>query len=227
MLPPADGGEPQQLVILLHGVGSDGDDLIGLAPYFQKILPGALFISPNAPYAFDMAPPGFQGGGYQWFSLQDMAPEARLAGTQTTAPVLDAFIDQKLAETGLGEDKLALIGFSQGTMMALYVGLRRANRLAGIIGFSGMLVGPELLADAIQSRPPVLLVHGDADDVVPPEALPAAVAGLEAVGITVRHHTCPGLGHGLDDDGIRLGMAFLTDIFGIDLESLEAEPEAG
>ena len=224
---PVNGGQPQQLVILLHGVGSDGDDLIGLAPYFQKVAPGALFISPHAPYAFDMAPPGFEGGGHQWFSLQDMSAEARLAGTQTTAPVLDAFIDQKLAETGLAEGKLALIGFSQGTMMALYVGLRRAKRLAGIIGYSGMLIGPELLADAIQSRPPVLLVHGDADDVVVPDALLAAVAGLEAAGVTVRHHTCPGLGHGLDDDGIRLGMAFLTDIFGVDLAALEAEPGDG
>lgn len=219
-LPPVNGGQPQQLVILLHGVGSDGDDLIGLAPYFQKVAPGALFVSPHAPYAFDMSPPGFQGGGHQWFSLQDMSAEARLAGTQTTAPVLDAFIDQKLAETGLGEGKLALIGFSQGTMMSLYVGFRRANPVAGIIGYSGMLVGPELLADAIKSRPPVLLVHGDADDVVPVEALPAAVDGLEAAGVEVRHHTRPGLGHSLDDDGIRLGMEFLAEVFGVDLESL-------
>ncbi|MAF96426.1 MAG: phospholipase [Rhodospirillaceae bacterium] len=225
-LAPAGGGPPRQLVILLHGVGSNGDDLIGLAPYFQKVAPGALFVSPHAPYPFDMAPPGFQAG-HQWFSLQDMSAEARLAGTRTAAPVLDAFIDQKLTETGLTEGKLALIGFSQGTMMALYVGLRRANRLAGIIGYSGMLVGPELLADTIQSRPPVLLVHGHADDVVPPDALPAAVAGLEAAGVTVRHHTCPGLGHGLDDDGIRLGMAFLTDIFGADPEAPEAGPGDG
>ena len=125
-LPPLNGGQTQQLVILLHGVGSDGDDLIGLAHYFQKVAPRALFISPHAPYAFDMAPQGFEGGGHQWFSLQDMSAEARLAGTQTTAPVLDAFIDQKLAETGLGEGKLALIGFSQGTMMALHVAPRRA-----------------------------------------------------------------------------------------------------
>ena len=220
-LAPASGGEAKQLVILTHGVGSDGDDLIGLAPYFQKILPDALFVSPNAPYAFDMAPPGLQEG-YQWFSLQDTSPPARLAGTQTAAPILDAFIDAKLAETGLGEENLALIGFSQGTMMALHVGLRRANPVAGIIGYSGMLIGPELLADSIRSRPPVLLVHGAADEVVPVDALPQAVAGLEAVGITVKHHTCPGLGHGLDDDGIRLGMEFLGEVFGVDWQGLES-----
>jgi phospholipase/carboxylesterase len=217
-LPPLSGGSPKQLVIMLHGVGSDGDDLIGLAPYFQKILPEALFVSPHAPFAFDMAPQG-----HQWFSLQDMTPEARLAGTQTAAPILDAYIDAQLAATGLSDDKVALLGFSQGTMMALHVGLRRANPLAGILGYSGMLIGPELLADAIRSRPPVFLAHGDADDVVPVSALADAVAGLKAVDVPVTHHTSSGLGHGLDDDGVSKGMEFLAGIFGIDLEAMAAQ----
>jgi phospholipase/carboxylesterase len=217
-LPPLSGGDAKQLIIMLHGVGSDGDDLIGLAPYFQKILPDALFISPHAPFAFDMAPQG-----YQWFSLQEMTPEARLAGTQTTAPILDAFIDAQLAALGLGEDQLALIGFSQGTMMALHVGLRRANPVAGILGYSGMLIGPELLADAIKSRPPVFLAHGDADDVVPVSSLADAVAGLEAAGVSVSQHTSPGLGHGLDDDGVSKGMEFLAGIFGVDLTAMAVE----
>ncbi len=214
-LAPVSGAKPQQLVIMLHGIGSDGDDLIGLAPYFQKVLPGAFFISPHAPNAFDMAP-----AGHQWFSLQDESPAARLAGAQTAAPVLDAFIDQQLAAAGLGDDKLALIGFSQGTMMALHVGLRRENPMAGILGYSGMLIGPELLAESIKSRPPVSLVHGDADEVVPPAALPEAVAGLKTVGIDVTSHSGPGLGHGLDDDGVSHGMEFLAAIFGVDLEEM-------
>ncbi len=164
--------------------------------------------------------------GYQWFSLQDMSPEARLAGTQTAAPILDAFIDEKLAETGLTDDKLALIGFSQGTMMSLYVGPRRANQMAGIIGYSGTLVGAEMLADSIKSRPPVLLVHGDSDEVVPVDAMPLAVEGLKRVGIEVSHHISAGLGHGLDDDGIRMCMGFLAEIFGIDLDGLAAEDKA-
>jgi len=223
---PLTGHSPEQLVILLHGVGSDGDDLIGLAPYFQKVLPGALFVSPNAPFAFDMAPPGMQGG-FQWFSLEETTPASRLAGAQTAAPIIDAFIDEQLAATGLTENKAVVIGFSQGTMMALHVGLRRQNQLAGIIGYSGMLVGQELLADAIKSRPPVLLVHGDADEVVRIESLPEAVAGLETVGISARHHSCPDLGHGLDDAGVRYGMEFLADIFGVDLQAMTTQPPSG
>jgi phospholipase/carboxylesterase len=222
MLAPADGVKPGRLVILLHGVGADGHDLIGLAPYFQIVLPDALFVSPNAPYPFDMAP-----FGYQWFSLKDMSPPARLAGCQRAAPILDRFIDDKLAESGLSEADAALVGFSQGAMMALYVGLRRRRPLAGIVGYSGMLVGRELLADAIRSRPPVLLVHGDADQVVPVAALDDAVEGLTAVGVDVRHARRPGLPHGIDDEGIRLGMQFLAERFGVDIAAVKREHDAG
>ncbi len=225
-LAPVSGGKPQQLVIMLHGIGSDGNDLIGLAPYFQKILPEALFISPHAPFAFDMAPPGIQSG-HQWFSLQDDSLSVRLAGAQAAAPILDTFIDAQLAAAGLADDKLALIGFSQGTMMALHVGLRRANPMAGILGYSGMLIAPELLAESIKSRPPVYLIHGDADEVVPPEALPEAVAGLETVGVDVGSHSCPGLGHGVDDEGVSLGMEFLAVIFGVDLDKMAKDGAPG
>ncbi len=208
-LPPEGGGAPQQLVILLHGVGADGNDLIGLAPHFRQVLPNALFVSPNAPHPYDGAP-----SGHQWFSIQDFGRESRLAGAQAAAPTLNAFIDGLLADMGLAEDKLALIGFSQGTMMSLYVGLRRAKPLAGIIGYSGMLIGADLLADEIRSRPPVLLVHGEADPLLPIESLAAARTGLEAVDIVVDSHARPGLGHGIDEEGIRLGMEFLAKIFG-------------
>jgi len=206
-LEPASGAKPKQLVILLHGVGADGNDLIGLAPYFQKTLPDALFVSPNAPYAFDMAPTG-----HQWFSLLDFSERTRLEGVTGAAPIVNRFIDDMLSETGLSEDKLVLIGFSQGAMMSLHVGLRRKKQLAGIIGYSGMLVAPERLQDEIESRPPVLLTHGDADPVLPVEALPAAVAGLKAAGVAVEHHVRAGLPHGIDEDCVRLGQAFLERV---------------
>ena len=214
-LEPKAGGAPRQVVVLLHGVGADGNGLFGLAPYFQHVLPDALFVSPNAPHRYDMAP-----SGYQWFSLRDFSNSARLEGAQAAAPILDRFIDEILAETGLTEANMALIGFSQGCMMALHVGLRRERALAGIIGYSGMLVGADLLADDIRSRPPVLLTHGDADPVLPPQALAAAEAALEAAGVDVRAVMRRGLGHGIDESCIQLGMLFLADIFDIPREAI-------
>lgn len=207
-LAPASGAAPERIVILLHGVGSDGNDLIALAPYFQRVLPDALFISPNAPHAFDMAPVG-----HQWFSIQDFGAESRLEGARSAAPILDAFIDAQIEEHGLSADRLALMGFSQGTMMALHVGLRRERQVAGILGYSGILVGPEVLAGEIKSRPPVQLVHGDVDEVLPLQGMTLAVAGLEAVGVPVSSHVSTGLGHGIDEEGIHLGMRFLGEIF--------------
>jgi phospholipase/carboxylesterase len=208
--PPASGGKPRQLVLLLHGLGADGSDLIGLAPYWAKLLPEAEFVSPDAPYPCDMAP-----FGRQWFSLQDRSPAAILAGVRAAAPMLEAFIDQSLAALGLADQALALVGFSQGTMMSLYVGLRRAQPCAGILGYSGALIGAETLAQEIRVRPPVLLIHGDADEVVPPQALPHAAAALEAAGVAVEAVTCPGLGHGIDETGLRRGGDFLRRAFGL------------
>src|SRR5437764_5067505 len=153
--PPLAGGQPRHLVILLHGLGADGNDLIGLQQHWGRLVPEAEFISPNAPFPCDMAP-----YGYQWFSVQDRTPPAVLAGVRAAAPMLDGFIDDELQKRGLDEGDTALVGFSQGTMMALYVGLGRAKPLAGILGYSGRLIAPELLADELRSRPPVLPVHG-------------------------------------------------------------------
>ena len=208
VIPPASGGRPEHLLILLHGLGADGNDLIGLAPLFQQVLPGAWCVAPNAPFPFDMGP-----FGYQWFGMRDLGPETRREGVLAAAPILDSFIDSVLEEHGLAEDRLALIGFSQGAMMSLHVGLRRERALAGIIGYSGMLVGEDALAAEIRSRPPVLLTHGDADPILPVQALPAAVAGLEAAGVAVESHVRPGLGHGIDEECIRLGREFLGRIF--------------
>ncbi|MBK8908675.1 MAG: prolyl oligopeptidase family serine peptidase [Rhodospirillales bacterium] len=207
MLATANGARPQRLVILLHGVGADGNDLIGLAPYLRDLLPDAQFIAPNAPEPYDMAP-----FGYQWFSIADMQPETRLRGAQAAAPILDAFIDERLAAYGLGDDRLLLVGFSQGAMMALHVGLRRPAACAGIISHSGILVGEALLAAELRSKPPVLLTHGALDDVLPVQALPAAEAALKAAGVPVESHVIPGLGHGIDEATLTLARTFITRV---------------
>jgi phospholipase/carboxylesterase len=205
--PPASGGKPRRLVILLHGLGADGNDLIGLAPYWARLLPDAEFVSPNAPFPCDMAP-----HGYQWFSSQDRSPEAVLGGVRAAAPILDAFIDEALEERGLGSGELALVGFSQGTMMSLFVGLRRAEPVAGIVGFSGRLLAPELLASELRSRPPILLVHGTEDPLVPYSSLAAAETTLKAAGVPVETVTSAGIGHSIDDQGLRRGGQFLKKV---------------
>ena len=206
---PASGGPAKQLIVFCHGLGSDGNDLIGLAPYFARVLPDAKFISPNAPEKFDMAPTG-----YQWFSLMD--PNAdRLPGVKAAAPILDNFINQQMTVHGLTEAETALVGFSQGAMMSLHVGLRREKRLAGIAGYSGRLIAPELLSTEMRSKPNVMLVHGEADSVVPPSSLKDSVSALAGVGIDATWETRPDLGHGLDDRGIMMGMEFLAKCFGI------------
>jgi phospholipase/carboxylesterase len=205
--PPATTGKPKRLVILLHGLGADGNDLIGLAPYWAPLLPDAEFVSPNAPFPCDMAP-----YGYQWFSAQDRSPEAILAGVRAAAPILDGFIDEALAARGVDESDTALVGFSQGTMMSLYVGLRRSRPVAGILGFSGRLLAPELLASELRSRPPVLLVHGTEDPLVPYASLKAAETALKTAGVAVETLTCPGIGHSIDENGLRRGGQFLKDV---------------
>jgi phospholipase/carboxylesterase len=206
-LPPASGGRPSRLVILLHGLGADGNDLIGLAPHWAPLLPTAEFLSPNAPFPCDMAP-----YGYQWFSAQDRSPSAVLAGVRAAAPFLQAFIDHALAERGLDEADLALVGFSQGTMMSLFVGLRRAKPVAGIVGFSGRLLAPELLGEELRSRPRTLLVHGTDDPLVPYGSLAIAEAALESAGVPVETLTCDGIGHSIDENGLRRGGSFLKDV---------------
>jgi phospholipase/carboxylesterase len=205
--PPASGGKPRRLVILLHGLGADGNDLIGLAPYWARLLPDAEYLSPNAPFPCDMAP-----YGYQWFSSQDRSPEAVLGGVRAAAPILDAFIDEALEERGLDSRELALVGFSQGTMMSLFVCLRRAEPVAGIVGFSGRLLAPELLGTELRSRPPVLLVHGTDDPLVPYSSLAAAETVLKEAGVPVQTATSVGIGHSIDDQGLRRGGLFLRDV---------------
>ena len=214
-------GKPKELIVLLHGLGADGNDLISLAPLFAQVLPEAAFVSPNAPYPCDMAPMG-----RQWFSFQDRDPAAVLAGVRAAATHLDAFIDAELERAGLSDDRLVLLGFSQGTMMALHTAIRRAAPCAAVIGYSGALVGPELLAEEVRSRPPVLLVHGQADEIVPFPSMAAAEQALRGDGFRVRGEARPGLGHGIDEAGLQLGAAMLKQSLYPDAPGPEAAPEA-
>jgi len=198
-------GQARQLVVLLHGLGADGNDLISLAPILDRSLQDTAFVSPHAPFPCDMAPVG-----RQWFSFQDQSPAAILGGARLAAPILDAFLDAELARYGLADDRLAIVGFSQGTMMSLFVALRRSKPCAALVGYSGALVGTDDLPEEISSRPPILLVHGEMDEIVPVRALPAAVAVLKANRVPVESDTRPALGHGIDERGLELGLSFLT-----------------
>ena len=203
---PASGGPARSLVILLHGYGSNGDDLIGLAPYWRGALPHTAWVSPNAPERCPGAP-----GGFQWWGISSLDRGARAVGAARAAPALNAFIDAELAAFGLDESRLALVGFSQGTMMALHVGPRRSNTLAGIVGFSGMVADEAGVADdSAAARPPVLLIHGDADPMIPVAAFHHAKGLLSNAGFAVESHLSPGLGHSIDEAGLRLGGEFLV-----------------
>lgn len=209
-LAPASGGAAKQLVVLLHGLGADGQDLIGLAPHWAAALPDAAFVAPDAPLPCDMAP-----YGRQWFSLQDRSPARIAAGVRAAAPGLQEFLDAELARLGLPDSALAIAGFSQGCMMTLFCGLRRAKAPAALIGYSGALIGAETLAAEATCRPPVLLVHGEMDDIVPVSASRAAEAALRVAGIPVEAIYRPGLAHGIDEAGLAAGAAALARAFDV------------
>lgn len=211
-LPPRSGGPARSLVVLLHGYGADGRDLIDLGEYWAPLLPDTAFVLPHAPEPLAIAPVG-----RQWFGYVQRDNAERWDGVQRAHGALDAFLDAELQRLGLPDSRLALVGFSQGTMMALHTGLRRKVAPAGIVGFSGIHVLPpeeEIAAfdAAITSRPPILLVHGDLDQIVPPTALPSAVESLQARNIEVRAHLSNGLAHGIDRTGLALAGSFLTEV---------------
>ncbi|HWX47409.1 MAG TPA: phospholipase [Roseomonas sp.] len=201
---PKDGGAPKLIVFLLHGYGADGNDLIDLAPHWAQAVPEALFVAPHAPHPCAGAP-----YGRQWFNLEDRRPAPLLAGIRAARPLLDETIAAECAAAGLPESAVVLMGFSQGAMMSLFTGLRREIAPAGILAYSGRLLGEELLPAEIRSRPPVLLVHGETDDVVPVAGSRLAEAALEEAGVPVEGIYIPRLAHGIDDIGLSAGALFL------------------
>jgi phospholipase/carboxylesterase len=206
-MPPLSGGPARSLVVFLHGYGADGNDLIDISRVWAPVLPDTAFVSPHAPQPCGEAPVG-----RQWFPLAGSDQEKLREGAVATAPELDAFLDAELAAHGLDDSRLALVGFSQGTMMALQVAPRRAKPMAGVVGYSGLLPGPEHLKAEAVSRPPILLVHGDADPVIPAMALHVARRMLGEAGFEVEWHVRPGLPHGIDQEGLTLGADFLRRV---------------
>lgn len=212
---PAPGQElPKQAVIFLHGYGDNGSGgLLSIGAVWQRQLPECEFLCPDAPFPVDVDPDGY--GGRQWFGLTNFEPAAMLKGVQTAAPLLNEYIDHVLTTRKLSPDRLVLVGFSQGTMMALYVAPRRPIPVAGVIGYSGLLVGGESLKTEKKSTMPVLLVHGTVDTVVPYAAMQDAERGLKEATIPVNTLTCPGIAHSIDDLGMVEGLRFIKKAFGL------------
>jgi phospholipase/carboxylesterase len=206
-------GQTKSLVILLHGYGADGNDLIGLAEPLSQYMPDTVFHAPNAPEKSTVNPMG-----YQWFPipwLDGSSEEQRDAGFKTSLGLLDTFLTDTMRSEGISPDKTALIGFSQGTMMSLYVAPRREEAFAGVVGFSGRLIPGDDLAEEAIVKPPVLLVHGDQDEMIPVSEMSAAETALRAAGFDVQSHISQGIGHGIGPDGLSLALQFLLKNLGI------------
>jgi len=207
-------GAAKSLVIFLHGYGADGNDLLGLADPLAPHLPDTVFVAPNAPERSAMNPMG-----YQWFPIpwiDGSSEEQSQAGMSRAIEDLNAFLDAVMVEEGVAPEQTILVGFSQGTMMSLHVAPRRAAAVAGVVGFSGRLMGPEALAEEVVVRPPVLLIHGDQDEVVPPQSLPQAAEALQKAGWDeVYAHVMKGTGHGIAPDGLSVALAFMRDKLGM------------
>ena len=205
IIEPSSGNPPKQMIIFVHGYGADGNDLIGLANYFQSTLPEAIFLSPHAPEACSMNP-----SGYQWFDLTSTDPAVLWSKILVAADHLNEFIDSKLLEYNIAEENLALIGFSQGTMMSLHVSLRRINTMAAALGYSGRLIGADLLKNDLISKPSIYLIHGDQDPMVHYQESLTAEKVLKEYGVDIKTHISEHTQHSIAEDGLRIGVDFLT-----------------
>jgi phospholipase/carboxylesterase len=200
-----EGGPPTHLVVMVHGYGADGQDLIGLADHWRPFLPRVAFVAPNGPQ------PVAGGAGFQWFPISRIDPHEMRQGVEAATPMLEAFMDAELARLNLPPERLALVGFSQGTMLALHLGLRRAPPPAAIVGFSGLLAGG--VPDGPAPVTPFFLTHGDADTVIPPQAMFQAAGELGTAGAAVQWHLAAGMGHGIDPEGLAMAGHFLDQAF--------------
>lgn len=205
MLPPKSGGMPRQIMVLLHGYGADGADLIGLGREWRELWPDMAFIAPNAPDPCAQNP-----SGYQWFPLAADRIAGRIEGAESARPVIVSFLMDVWAQSGLGPRDTVLCGFSQGAMMALHVGTSLDQPLLGIIAFSGALIPPSGFMEGHFAKPPVALIHGELDPVVDPDLSRESAQVLVDAGFDVRLHISPGIGHGIRPDGLDFAASFLN-----------------
>lgn len=207
-------GQLRSIVVLLHGYGANGADLLGLADPLGEHLPDTLFVAPDAPETIPGMPSGFQWFPIPW--IDGSSEEEAERGMSAAVDDLNAFLDALMVDEDVLPEQVVLFGFSQGTMMSLHVAPRREDPVAGVVAFSGRLLNPETLGDEVMCRPPVLLVHGDADDVVPPSSLPEAANALEQAGWQdVYAHVMKGTAHGIAPDGLGVALAFMRDKLGL------------
>lgn len=210
---PSDGGKPRQIVFVLHGLGANGADLVPLAQALAPAAPAALFLLPDAPEPCDLVSPEDGRHARQWFSLRDWSAEAMAAGARGASRALRRFIDESLAAHHLPAEAYALVGFSQGGMMALFTGLRHSPPPAAILAYSAILLDPRSLGAEIAGRPPILLAHGERDEVVAADWSRHAAATLRALGLPVTLDLDPALGHTIDQPGILAGQRLLQEAF--------------
>ncbi|SIT75185.1 alpha/beta hydrolase [Pontibaca methylaminivorans] len=207
-------GETRSAVVFLHGYGANGADLLGLADPLGAHLPDTLFLAPDAPESCAGAPFGFQWFPIPW--IDGSSEEVAMRGMGAAVTDLNAFLDAVMVDEDLLPEQVVLFGFSQGSMMALHVAPRREDAVAGVVAFSGRLLQPELLPGEVVQRPPVLLVHGDADDVVPVQSMAESAEALQAAGWSDLYaHVMKGTGHGIAPDGLSVALAFMRDKLGL------------
>ena len=203
-LEPA-SGHTDSLCVMLHGYGADGSDMLGVAAEMSPMLPNTHFVAPNGPEHCLTAP-----GYYQWYGLETGIPGADVAA-EMLAPRINLYADMQLERLGLDNSRLIMLGFSQGGGIMLEAALRRSQACAGVLIYTGSLRNRHKLDEVVQSRPPVMMIHGDEDDVVPPSAVMEAIRALGDHEVACGHHFCLGLGHSLNEEGAMMGAMFMTD----------------